>query len=302
MMSETILVTTQAEMNAAIERQEGDPLVRIEVCGSASVIAYGSARVYAYDSATVYAYGSANVTALGSASVIAFGSATVTAFDSVTVTALGSATVSASGSARVSAFGSARVHASDSATVSAYGSANVTASGSATVYASGSARVTAYDSATVTASGSATVNASRFVTILRQSPRSMVTGGQVPDLSTPLGWCEYTGAAEASPGTRILYKGLDAEFRSGHGTAYLPGTEIVAPDWDGGAEECGGGFHFCAHPAATLQFIQAVKFVACEVGEADMAAHEFPLYPNKIKARACRVLYECDVHGERVVK
>ena len=253
-MSETILVTTQAEMDAAIVRQEGDPLVRIEVCGSASVSAYGSARVYAYGSASVHASGSANVTAFGSASVSAYGSATVFAYGSTTVTA--------------------------------YDSATVTASGSATVYTY----------------GSATVNASRFVTILRQSPRSMVTGGQVPDLSTPLGWCEYTGAAEASPGTRILYKGLDAEFRSGHGTAYLPGTEIVAPDWDGGAEECGGGFHFCAHPAATLQFIQAVKFVACEVGEADMAAHEFPQYPNKIKARACRVLYECDVHGARVVK
>lgn len=184
--------------------------------------------------------------------------------------------------------------------IEVHDSATVTASDSATVYAYGSATVYARDRATVTASGSATVTASRFVTILRRSPRSRVTGGQVPDLSTPLGWCEYTGAAEASPGTRILYKGLDAEFRSGYGTVYLPGTEIVAPDWDGGAEECGGGFHFCAHPAATLQFVEAVKFVACEVALADMAAHEFPQYPNKIKARACRVLYECDVHGERI--
>ena len=211
-MAETIHVTTQAEMAAAIERQKTDPDVRIEVHDSATVTAYGSAVVYAYDRATVNA--------------------------------------------------------------------------------SGSTKVNAH--------GSATVNASRFVTILRRSPRSRVSGGQVPDLSTPLGWCEYTGAATGSPGTYILYKGVDAGFRSAHGTVYLPGTEQVARDWDGGAEECGGGLHFCAHPAATLQFVEAVKFVACEVALADMAAHEFPQYPNKIKARACRVLYECNVHGERI--
>ena len=214
-MSETILVTTQAEMNAAIERQKTDPGARIEVSGSA----------------------------------------TVTAYDSATVTAYGSATVSASGSARVYAY--------DSATVYAYG----------------------------------------FVTVLRLSPTVVLTGGRSPDFSTPLGWCEYAGAEEASAETRILYKGLDSEFRSAHGTVYLPGTEVVAPDWDDGAAECGGGLHFCASAAATLQFADdAAKFVACEVALADMAAHEFPQYPSKIKARAFRVLYECDVHGERVVK
>lgn len=223
-MSETILVTTQAEMDAAIVRQEGDPLVRIEVCGSVNV--------YIYDSATVYVYDSARVTASGSASVYAF------------------------------------------------------------------------DSASVYASDSATVSASGFVTVLRLSPNVVVlTGGRIPDFSTPLGWCEYAGAAEASAETRILYKGLDSEFRSAHGTVYLPGTEVVAPDWDDGEAECGGGLHFCASAAATLQFADdAAKFVACEVALADMAAHEFPRYPSKIKARAARVLYECDVHGERVVK
>ena len=247
-MSETILVTTQAEMDAAIVRQEGDPLVRIEVCGSVNV--------YIYDSATVYVYDSARVTASGSASVTASGSARVTASDS--------ASVSAFGSASVIAFDSARVYASDSATVSASG----------------------------------------FVTVLRLSPNVVVlTGGRIPDFSTPLGWCEYAGAAEASAETRILYKGLDSEFRSAHGTVYLPGTEVVAPDWDDGEAECGGGLHFCASAAATLQFADdAAKFVACEVALADMAAHEFPQYPSKIKARAARVLYECDVHGERVVK
>ena len=287
-MSETILVTTQAEMDAAIVRQEGDPLVRIEVCGSVNVYIYYSATVHAFGSANVYASDSARVTASGSASVSAFGSARVIAFDSVTVTAFGSA--------RVCAFDSARVYASDSATVSASGSASVYSSGSASVTASGSASVYASDSATVSASG--------FVTVLRLSPNVVVlTGGRIPDFSTPLGWCEYAGAAEASAGTRILYKGLDSEFRSAHGTVYLPGTEVVAPDWDDGAAECGGGLHFCANAAATLQFADdAAKFVACEVALADMAAHEFPRYPSKIKARAARVLYECDVHGERVVK
>ncbi len=276
-MAETIRVTTQDEMDAAIERQKTDPGARIEV--------YGSARVYAYGSALVYAYEIATVTASGSARVNAYESALVYAYESATVTA--------SGRARVYAYEIATVTAYDRATVNAYGSATVNAYESAVVYAYGSAVVNAYESATVTAS--------RFVTILRRSPSSRVSGGQVPDLSTPLGWCEYTGAVEASPGTWILHKGVDAGFRSRHGTVYLPGTEVVAPDWDGGAEECGGGLHFCANPAETLQFVQAVKFVACEVALADMAAHEFPRYPNKIKARAARVLYECDVHGERVV-
>ena len=68
-------VTTQAELDAAIKRNDPDIVIRspygvwLEVFGSASVRAFGSASVSAFGSASVSAFGSASVRAFDSASV-----------------------------------------------------------------------------------------------------------------------------------------------------------------------------------------------------------------------------------------
>jgi hypothetical protein len=100
-MNDCIDVTTQAELDAALARDD-QPCIHLngdgyfELSDSATVRAYGSATVRAYGSATVRAYGSATVSAYGSATVSAYDSATVRAYDSATVRAYGSATVRAS--------------------------------------------------------------------------------------------------------------------------------------------------------------------------------------------------------------
>ena len=61
----------------------------------------------------------------------------------------------------------------------------------------------------------------------------------VPPIETAGQWCEEYGVTPAA-GVVVLYKAVDAEFKSAYGMDYRPGTVPAAPDWDGGKEECGG--------------------------------------------------------------
>jgi hypothetical protein len=322
-------VTTQQEFDAALA--SGEQLIDIvseagvwidvvrtgsatvRAYGSATVRASGSATVRAYDSATVTAYDSATVTASGSATVTAYDSATVTAYGSATVTAYDSATVRAYGSATVTASGSATVRASDSATVRAYGSATVRAYDSATVTASDSATVTAYDSATVTAYGSATVTASDSATVRAgthvavhlHSKRATVEGGVVIDitdldLDNPATWAAYKGL-DVTDGKAIVYKAVDAALNAGHRwtlTAYPIGGTVEAPDWQSD-DKCGHGLHFSPHPHLAHGYYTGEpgqeRYLACEI---DLT--ETVILDDKVKARACRVVHEVDIHGRQV--
>jgi hypothetical protein len=125
---------------------------------------------------------------------------------------------------------------------------------------------------------------------------------QNPVITTAEDWCAYHGAT-VKDGVAILYKGVSDEYRSGLGFAYPPGTTPEAPDWDRGKAECGGGLHFCAHPAATLSYNKdTTKFIACPVALSDMRAPKAnDTYPDKIKAaRTCGPIYEVDRFGEPV--
>ena len=42
------------------------------------------------------------------------------------------------------------------------------------------------------------------------------------------------------------------------------------------------------------------RYVACEVAVADIVVHARPDYPDKIKARRCKALYEVDREGNRI--
>jgi hypothetical protein len=298
-----IRVTTQEELDAALKRSNNGTKALVLLTGGgafsvtgATVTAYGSSTVRAYGSSTVRAYGSSTVTAYGSSTVRASGSSTVTAYDSSTVTAYDSSTVTAYDSSTVTAYGSS--------TVRAYGSSTVTAYGSSTVTAYGSSTVTAYDSSTVTAYGSSTVTASKWVAVSLQSPTATANGGviiRIPKPATPAEWCEFHGVT-TNDGVAILFKGVDAEFRSPKRMLYTPGTVPVAENWDGMARECGGGLHFSPTPHHTLEFTHdAKRFVACPVRLEDIVVHPDGEYPQKIKARCCCApVWECDIDGNRI--
>ena len=149
----TLTVTTQAELDAALQR--GDLYVII-IDSPRGVWLHVTSN--GINSATVEAWGSATVRASGSATVRAWGSATVEAW--------GSATVEAWDSATVRAWGSATVRAWDSATVLAWDSATVEATPWAAVH---------LHSACATVSGGHIINVAEL------------------DLTDPQTWCSYHG-------------------------------------------------------------------------------------------------------------
>ena len=216
----------------------------------------------------------------------------------ITITGAGWFTVSsgrfASGSASVRAYGSASVEASGSASVRAYGSASVMASGSASVRA--------YDSASVMASC--------MVAVHNHNPDNKygtvkITGGVIIDVRPAANLDEWfaDNIIEPVDGVVTLYKAVDDGFKSGYGFDYTPGTVPVAPDWDGGVQECGGGLHFCAAPwIARSQFNRsATRFVACPILVSDIAFHPGGQLPSKVKAKGCCApVWECDIDGNPV--
>ena len=120
--------------------------------------------------------------------------------------------------------------------------------------------------------------------------------------TTPEEWCAYHGV-EINDGIAVLYKGVNDDFRSDHGFYYAPGTIPIAPDWDGGIKECGGGLHYSPMPMMTKEFTKnATKFIACPVAIADMRAPDIDdYYPSKIKARGSFApCWECDKNGKKV--
>ena len=201
------------------------------------------------------------------------------------------------------------------------GSAEFLIYGSATVWAYGSATVWASDSATVRASGSATVWASMLVRVLVASVYVAVTasatvavqvecsgkpkirGGIVIRAKIALtirAWADSWGATIEGKGKAasiLLGKALDADMKSPHGLAYLPGTTVTAPDWDKGQAECGGGLHACSlagisrdkfYAGAKRYALLRVKLSDCRKPQASDE------YPNKLKFRSCYVVAECD--------
>ena len=178
--------------------------------------------------------------------------------------------------------------------------------GSATVRASDSATVEAWGSAQIRAKGQCTINASKFVAVTIHGVRTRVTGGvqiQLPEITTAEEWCDFYGL-NVTDGIVVLYKALNAEYRSTRDTSfqYIPGTTPEAKDWDDGKEECGGGLHFSPRPMAALRFNNAPKhFVACPVRVDEIVVHKNALYPDKVKApRVAEPCWEVDIDSNRI--
>jgi hypothetical protein len=144
--------------------------------------------------------------------------------------------------------------------------------------------------------------ASANVAVLLRAGATANGGRQVSvKIETAAEWCDYYGV-EIRDGVAVLYKALGSNFRSPRGALYSPGNVPIAPDWDGGRTECGGGLHFSPSPQMARAFNDsAVKYAGCPVTLSDIAVHPNGAYPEKVKARGCcGPCFEVDIHGKPV--
>jgi predicted DNA-binding transcriptional regulator AlpA len=299
-------VTTQSELDAALARGDaeiivdspsgvwltvtGDGSSSVEAWGSSRVVAWGSSRVVARGSSSVEAWGSSRVVARGSSRVVAWDSSSVEAWGSSRVVARGSSSVEARGSSSVEAWGSSRVVAWDSSSVEAWGSSRVEAWDSSSVEAWGSSRVEAW--------GSSRVVAAKYVAVHLHSQRVNLTGGVVIDMTTldhsdPQTWVDLHGG-KVSRGRLTVYKGVNADLISAHGTTYPIGKTVTCDDWKSTAD-CGNGLHFSPSPISTESYRTPVRYLECTV----LLSEIVPL-GDKIKAPRCKVVREVDRFGDPI--
>ena len=154
--------------------------------------------------------------------------------------------------------------------------------------------------------GRVQVTAHANVSVLAEGALPEISGGLVRRLliRTPQEWCDYYGAV-VQDGIAMLYKVVDDQYESLHGTSYAPGTSPQAGDWDGGVAECGAGFHFCATTGAARDYFRgATRFVRCPVALTDMRAPQAAdAHPDKIKARGLAgPIVEVDEDGEPILR
>ena len=256
-----------ADLDAALARN-----VEIWLCGAGRFVLQGAGVAFATDSAVVEARGSSHVVAWGSSHVEAWESSHVEARES------------------------SHVVAWESSHVEAWGSSHVEARGSSHVEADGAASLRVFDRV----SG----KAGRQVVIQKHSKLTKIDGGIQIDVELPTtaaDWCAWHGV-KVVDGVAMVYKCVNDDFRSARGGDYTPGTIPAATDWDGGAKECGGGYHFSPSAAATRQFASGPKFLACPVALTDMRAPKLDdSYANKIKAaKCCGPVVEVDIYGKPV--
>ena len=299
-MNDTIIVTTQEEMDAVIANASIAQSIEVRGNGLISVSPQCPLDVWVFDSVTVTACGSAAVWACDSSKVNACDSSMVWASDSSKVWASGSATVWASNSSTVHAYGSSTVTAFNSSTAHAYGPSTVWAFNSSTVNACGSS--------TVHACGSSTVTATSTVSIHKTNDFTNITGGVVidhttTDATTPTRWATENGAS-VSDGEVKLYKALPDNLVSGllygHLTVWAVGEEVTCDDWRAD-DKCGGGLHLSPTPGHARHYLDyetRPRFLEC-VAPIDTI---IPLHGDvaKCKAPRVRVVREVDMAGNQV--
>jgi len=203
--------------------------------------------------------------------------------------------------------GSSRVYASGSSTVYAYGSSRVYAYGSSRVYASGSSTVYAYGSSTVYAKSTRSeITATEAVAVhIHEKPKKLKGGVhiQAPEPKTLTAneaikrWmAETNGTGKAR--TVTLYKAVNDDLKSERGFEYPIGETVEAPDWNP-TPACGGGLHISPSPHhATRYFMEATRWLECEVKVSDLAlcsSHE--TMPDKAKAKKLKVVREVTMGG-----
>ena len=202
---------------------------------------------------------------------------------------------------------SSHVEAWESSHVEAWGSSHVEARGSSHVVAWESSHVEAWGNVFVRAFGAVCKIKASFSVAVMLHAGAKSAGGQkmrAIEPTTPAKWCELHGI-EVNKGVATLYKAVRDNYCSSHGFSYTPGTVPVAPDWDGGKAECGGGLHFSPSPAAAKSFdSDATRYLACPVKLKDMRApKKGDSYPEKTKAKGCcAAVWEVDLYGNAIAE
>ncbi len=210
------------------------------------------------------------------------------------VVARGSSHVEARGSSHVEAWESSHVEAWESSHVEAWGSSHVVAWGSSHVEARGSSHVEA---------------TSPYVTITAKDSRTKIKGGmQIGTTIIPATqWLEKCGVT-IDNGYAILFKSTEPDFTTRNGVSFKPGTTHKAPDWEANPTidsnfdgECGKGIHYSPTVAQAKTFRGQNAYIACRVKVSDMAdLPAFALYPDKIRAKGGKALYQVDENGDRI--
>ena len=293
-----IPVNTQAELDKACEQR--DPVVHIAVKGRFMI-----SKTIGWLRLTMVA--ECSVVAWGNSSVVARENSSVEAWENSSVVAWGNSSVEARENSSVVARENSSVVAWENSSVEARENSSVEARENSSVEAWENSSVVAWGHVFVRLWGAFKIKATALVIIAKHGAAKSIEGGRVLDMprpTTPQGWCDFYGVPVVD-GVAVLYKAVTGDFRSGArwNFPYEPGTTPVAPDWDGGREECGGGLHFSPSPVAALQFHpEAKKFVGCPVALADIAVHPDGQYPEKVKARGCcGPVFEVDRKGNPVV-
>ena len=231
------------------------------------------------------------------------------------VVARGNSSVVAWGNSSVEAWGNSSIEARGNSSVVAWENSSVVARGNSSVVAWENSSVVARENSSVVARGNVFVRlfsalkikASAHVVIMRHGKSRSPEGGRVLEAnrpSTPTDWCDHYGVAVEN-GIATLYKAVDEDFSTDRarsvGISYAPGQAPVAPDWDGGERECGGGLHASPHPKMALEFNAGKHFIACPVRLEDIAVHPDGNYPQKVKFKGCAApCYEVDRDGKPI--
>lgn len=151
----------------------------------------------------------------------------------------------------------------------------------------------------VTSKEGSKVFASRFAVVYVE-PGAEVDGGVQIIVKPPTNgkeWAEDYGAV-IDGDTLIVAKASYEYGATTNGVVYEVGKVVIAPDWDGGLRECGGGLHFCAtHREAREYIAGASRFFWCAIPADEISIIGNPTMPNKIKVSSCYVLAECDING-----
>ncbi|MFQ5990793.1 MAG: hypothetical protein ACE5NA_00005, partial [Nitrospiraceae bacterium] len=205
---------------------------------------------------------------------------------------------------KVVARGRSEVVAWDHSEVVAWDHSKVDARGRSEVVARGHSKVVAWNHSKVDARGHSKVDAGPCVSVRIIGHRGNVRGGvAIGAVFTAEEWVERCGLVVEDDSV-ILYKAAGSHYKSDYNPDYRYeiGSEVVAQDWADDGQECGGGLHFGWSPRVASSFHSGYKhIVACSVKVSDIATvHDEHRYPDKCRARACTVLYEVDLDGNRL--
>ena len=283
---EFVNVSSQQELEKAIANGE------VPICRGGFYSLSGNA--------TAQLSGNATAQLSGNATAQLFGNAAAQLSDNATAQLFGNATAQLFGNAAAQLFDNATAQLSDNATARLSGNATARLSGNATAQLSGNATAQLFDNATAQLFGNATARGSKYTAIHKLSRASTAKGAgviiEVPEITTMEQFLDYYGI-EVKRGKATVFKLVNENWVSDHGTTYEPGSKPSAADWST-RPECGGGLHFSPRPFMAQKYANGTRFLACEIKVTDAVVITGGGRPDKLKAKSCKVLYECDEDGQ----